>query len=119
MAQTPELKYAPMFRMDNDGTKHYLLAKDGVSISRFGGEPVLKMTPEVLTMFTQQAFHNASFMLRHAHNEQVTKILTDPKAPDNDKYVALSFLCNVEIISKGKLPLCRDAGTAIIHGEKG
>ena len=119
MAQTPEFKYAPMFQMGNDETEYYLLTKDGVSVSQFEGKPVLKVTPEALTMLTQQAFHNVSFMLRRAHNEQVAKILTDPEASDNDKYVALSFLRNAEVASKGKLPLCQDTGTAIVHGEKG
>lgn len=119
MAQTPEFKYAPMFQMGNDETEYYLLTIDGVSVSQFEGKPVLKVTPEALTMLTQQAFHNVSFMLRRAHNEQVAKILTDPEASDNDKYVALSFLRNAEVASKGKLPLCQDTGTAIVHGEKG
>lgn len=119
MAQTPEFKYAPMFQMGNDETEYYLLTKDGVSVSQFEGKPVLIVTPEALTMLTQQAFHNVSFMLRRAHNEQVAKILTDPEASDNDKYVALSFLRNAEVASKGKLPLCQDTGTAIVHGEKG
>lgn len=119
MAQTPEFKYAPMFQMGNDETEYYLLTKDGVLVSQFEGKPVLKVTPEALTMLTQQAFHNVSFMLRRAHNEQVAKILTDPDASDNDKYVALSFLRNAEVASKGKLPLCQDTGTAIVHGEKG
>lgn len=119
MAQTPEFKYAPMFQMGNDETEYYLLTKDGVSVSQFEGKPVLIVTPEALTMLTQQAFHNVSFMLRRTHNEQVAKILTDPEASDNDKYVALSFLRNAEVASKGKLPLCQDTGTAIVHGEKG
>lgn len=119
MAQTPEFKCAPMFQMGNDETEYYLLTKDGVSVSEFEGKPILKVTPEALTMLTQQAFHNVSFMLRRTHNEQVAKILTDPEASDNDKYVALSFLRNAEVASKGKLPLCQDTGTAIVHGEKG
>ena len=66
-----------------------------------------------------QAFRDVSFLLRRSHNECVAKILTDPEASDNDKYVALNFLRNAEIAAKGKLPLCQDTGTAIIHGEKG
>ena len=67
----------------------------------------------------QQAFHDVSFMLRRSHNEQVAKILRDPEASANDKYVALTFLRNAEVACKGQLPLCQDTGTAIIHGEKG
>ena len=31
----------------------------------------------------------------------------------------MTFLRNAEVSAKGKLPLCQDTGTAIIHGEKG
>ena len=65
------------------------------------------------------AFRDVSFMLRRSHNEQVAKILSDPEASDNDKYVALTFLRNAEVAAKGVLPFCQDTGTAIIHGEKG
>lgn len=119
MAKTPDFKYAPMFQMGKDDTEYYLLTNDGVSVGEFEGKPMLKVTPEALTMLTQQAIHNVSFMLRRTHNEQVAKILTDPEASDNDKYVALSFLRNAEVASKGKLPFCQDTGTAIVHGEKG
>jgi fumarate hydratase class I len=60
-----------------------------------------------------------NFLLRPEHNNQVAKILSDPEASDNDKYVALQFLRNAEVAAKGKLPFCQDTGTAIIHGEKG
>lgn len=119
MAKTPDFKYAPMFQMGKDDTEYYLLTNDGVSVGEFEGKPMLKVTPEALTMLTQQAIHNVSFMLRRTHNEQVAKILTDPEASNNDKYVALSFLRNAEVASKGKLPFCQDTGTAIVHGEKG
>ena len=119
MATTPEFKYAPMFQLGKDDTEYYLLSKEGVSVSEFEGHPILKVTPEALTTMANAAFRDVSFLLRRSHNEQVAKILHDPKASDNDKYVALTFLRNAEVAAKGKLPLCQDTGTAIIHGEKG
>ena len=119
MANTPEFKYAPMFQTGKDDTEYYLLTKEGVSMSEFEGQPILKVSPEALTMLTQQAFKDVSFHLRRAHNEQVAKILHDPEASDNDKYVALTMLRNAEVSAKGLLPVCQDTGTAIIHGEKG
>ena len=119
MAQTPEFKYAPMFQLGKDETEYYLLTKDGVSVSEFEGNEILKVSPEALTMLANTAFRNVNFLLRREHNEQVAKILTDPEASDNDKYVALTFLRNAEVAAKGKLPFCQDTGTAIIHGEKG
>ena len=53
------------------------------------GKEILKVSKEALTLLAQEAFHDCEFMLRRAHNEQVAKILTDPEASENDKYVAL------------------------------
>ena len=117
MATTPEFKYAPMFQMGKDDTEYYLLSKEGVSVGEFEGNKILKVSPEALTMLADQAFRDVNFLLRRSHNEQVAKILSDPEASDNDKYVALTFLRNAEVACKGKLPFCQDTGTAIIHGE--
>ncbi|MBR1947057.1 MAG: fumarate hydratase [Bacteroidaceae bacterium] len=119
MAAIPEFKYAHMFQQGKDTTEYYLLSKEGVSVGEFEGKPMLKVTPEALTLMSRTAFRDVSFMLRRSHNEQVAKILTDPEASENDKYVALTFLRNAEVACKGQLPLCQDTGTAIIHGEKG
>ena len=115
---TPEFKYQPMFEHGKDTTEYYLLTKDYVSVSEFEGKPILKIEKEGLTAMANAAFRDVSFMLRRSHNEQVAKILSDPEASDNDKYVALTFLRNAEVAAKGVLPFCQDTGTAIIHGEK-
>ena len=112
-------KYEPMFQLGEDTTEYYLLTKDHVSVGEFEGHPMLKVDAEGLKMLANQAFRDVNFLLRPAHNEQVAKILSDPEASDNDKYVALQFLRNAEVAAKGKLPFCQDTGTAIIHGEKG
>ncbi len=114
-----EFKYAPMFQMGKDETKYRLLSKEGVSVGQFEGHKILKVTPEALTLVAAQCFHDVEFMLRREHNLQVAKILTDPEASENDKYVALQFLRNAETSAKGILPFCQDTGTAIIHAEKG
>ncbi len=119
MATTPEFKYQHPFPLGADDTEYYLLTKDYVSVGEFEGHPVLKIEKEGLTMMAQQAFRDVSFLLRRSHNLQVAKVLSDPEASENDKYVALTFLRNAEVSAKGKLPLCQDTGTAIIHGEKG
>ena len=119
MATKPEFKYAHMFQQGADTTEYYHLTKDYVSVSEFEGKPMLKVQPEALTLMARTAFRDVSFLLRRAHNEQVAKILSDPEASENDKYIALTFLRNAEVAAKGRLPLCQDTGTAIIHGEKG
>ena len=114
-----EFHYQPMFPLGKDETEYYLLTKDYVSVSEFEGKPILKIAKEGLTAMANAAFRDVSFMLRRSHNEQVAKILSDPEASENDKYVALTFLRNAEVAAKGMLPLCQDTGTAIVHGEKG
>ncbi|MBQ9400622.1 MAG: fumarate hydratase [Bacteroidales bacterium] len=114
-------KYAPMFQLGEDKTEYYKIpgSESLVDTASFEGHPMLKVSGEALTVMANTAFHDVSFMLRREHNAQVAKILSDPEASENDKYVALTFLRNAEIACKGKLPFCQDTGTAIIHGEKG
>ncbi len=116
-----EFKYAPMFQLGEDTTEYYRIpgSEEFVSLGDFEGKPMLKIKPEALTVMANTAFRDVSFMLRPAHNEQVAKVLSDPEASDNDKYVALTMLRNAEVACKGRLPFCQDTGTAIIHGEKG
>ena len=119
MAKNVEFKYAPMFQVGEDKTEYRLLSKEGVSTGEFEGKQIVKVSKEALTLLAQQAFHDVEFMLRREHNLQVAKILNDPEASENDKYVALQFLRNAEVAARGILPFCQDTGTAIIHGEKG
>ncbi|MTD26211.1 class I fumarate hydratase FumA [Erwinia sorbitola] len=111
--------YQSPFPLAKEDTEYYLLTSDHVSVTEFEGQEILKVEPQALTLLAQQAFHDASFMLRPAHQRQVAAILADPEASENDKYVALQFLRNSEIAAKGILPTCQDTGTAIIMGKKG
>ncbi len=117
---TPEFKYQEPFPQEGkDPTEYYLLSKEHVSVAKFEGQEMLKVEPEALRLLSKQAFHDVAFFLRTEHQEQVAKILSDPEASDNDKFVALSFLRNAEVSAKGQLPFCQDTGTAIILGKKG
>ncbi|MBG6247110.1 MULTISPECIES: class I fumarate hydratase FumA [Symbiopectobacterium] len=111
--------YQEPFPLSKDNTQYRLISSDFVSTAQFEGQEILKIDPQALTLLAQQAFHDASFMLRPAHQQQVADILHDPEASENDKYVALQFLRNSEIAAKGILPTCQDTGTAIIVGKKG
>lgn len=111
--------YQDPFPLKKDDTEYYLLSRDHVTVSDFEGQEILKVAPDALTLLAEHAFHDASFMLRTAHQQQVADILRDPEASENDKYVALQFLRNSEIAAKGILPTCQDTGTAIIIGKKG
>ncbi|HHV0248807.1 TPA: fumarate hydratase [Escherichia coli] len=103
--------YQAPFPLKKDDTEYYLLTSEHVSVSEFEGQEILKVAPEALTLLARQAFHDASFMLRPAHQQQVADILRDPEASENDKYVALQFLRNSDIAAKGVLPTCQDTGT--------
>jgi fumarate hydratase class I len=105
--------------MGKDETEYYLLTKEGVSVSEFEGNEIVKVTSEALTQLANNCFRDCAFMLRPAHQAQVAKILDDPEASENDKYVALTMLRNAEISAKGVLPFCQDTGTATIVAKKG
>ncbi len=118
MATKPFIYQEP-FPMSEDKTEYYLLTKEHVSTAMFEGEEILKVSKEGITLLAQSAFRDVQFLLRPEHQEQVAKILNDPEASENDKFVALTFLRNAEISAKGILPFCQDTGTAIIMGKKG
>ncbi|MFW5393012.1 fumarate hydratase [Yersinia sp. 2544 StPb PI] len=111
--------YQDLFPLSEDRTEYYLLTDKYVSTIEVDGNEVLKVEPEALTLVSQQAFHDASFFLRPAHQQQVSAILHDPQASENDKYVALQLLRNSEISAKGILPNCQDTGTSTIVAKKG
>jgi len=116
---TKPFHYQEMFPLGPDTTEYYHLTSDYVKTENWGGHEFLVVDPEALTVLARQATHDNAFMLRREHNEMVAKILNDPEASSNDKYVALTMLRNAEVAAKGQLPFCQDTGTAIIHGEKG
>lgn len=78
MSNKPFIYQAP-FPMGKDNTEYYLLTSDYVSVADFDGETILKVEPEALTLLAQQAFHDASFMLRPAHQKQVALFFTIQK----------------------------------------
>ena len=88
-----EFKYAPMFQLGEDKTEYYKIpgSEQYVSTGEFEGHEMLKIAKEGLTVMANTAFRDVSFMLRPEHNEMVAKILHDPEASENDKYVALTF----------------------------
>ena len=116
---TKEFKYQEMFPLGEDTTEYYHLTSEYVHEEDFGGRKMLVVELEALRTLARQAFHDIAFYLRPEHQEQVAKILSDPEASDNDRFVALTFLRNAEVAALGQLPFCQDTGTAIILGKKG
>lgn len=116
---TKPFKYQEMFPLGPDKTEYYLLTSDYVKVENWNGHEMLVVDPEALRVLTRQATHDNAFMLRREHNEMVAKILSDPEASENDKFVALTMLRNAEVAAMGQLPFCQDTGTAVIHATKG
>ena len=116
---TPPFKYQEPFPLGKEDTEYYKLTDEGISVSSFEGNEILKVEPEALTKLANACFHDCAFYLRPEHQKQVAKILSDPEASENDKYVALTMLRNAEVSSKGVLPFCQDTGTATIIAKKG
>ncbi len=111
--------YEPIVQHGEDRTEYVNLGTEGVSVAEFEGKKILKVSKEALTKIAQSAFEEVSFRLRPAHTAKVAKILQDPEASDNDKFVALTLLKNAVVASKGVLPFCQDTGTAIAVVHKG
>ena len=116
----PEFMYKDMLPSQGDPTEYRLLTTEGVEVVVGpDGEEFLKVAPEALELLSRTAFHDISHYLRTAHLEQVAKILDDPEASPNDRFVAKTLLRNAYISAQGILPMCQDTGTAIISGKRG
>ncbi len=114
-----KFNYQEPFPLAKDDTQYRLITKDYVSITEFEGRKILKIDPKGLELLAETAMTDVSFLLRPAHLEKLAKILDDPEATDNDKFVAYTLLRNAETAAEGQLPSCQDTGTAIVMGKKG
>ena len=114
-----EFFYQEPFPIEKDDTEYRLITKDYVSEVEFDGRKILKIDPKGLELLSEEAMTDVSFLLRKAHLEKLAKILDDPEATDNDKFVAYSLLKNAVTAAEGTLPSCQDTGTAIVMGKKG
>ncbi|HEX2317239.1 MAG TPA: fumarate hydratase [Thermomonospora sp.] len=114
-----DFSYTDLLPTGPDDTEYRLLTTDGVATFEAGGRTFLQVEPEVLRLLTETAIHDISHLLRPAHLRQLRRILDDPEASPNDRFVALDLLKNANIAAAGVLPMCQDTGTAIIMGKRG
>ena len=105
--------------LGEDSTPYRLLTSDHVSSGTFEGRDILKVDTEGLILLADQAIRDSSHLLRPEHLAQLRKILDDPEASDNDRFVAMEMLKNANISAGGILPMCQDTGTIIVTGKKG
>jgi fumarate hydratase class I len=114
-----EFSYQPIFELDHAETPWRKLFSDHVSVTRVGDRRILEVGSEALTELAAAAVRDVSHLLRPGHLAQLAKILDDPEASDNDRFVALEMLKNANIAAGMVLPSCQDTGTAIVVGHKG
>jgi fumarate hydratase class I len=115
----PPYKHTPLFPLGADTTPYRKLTSSGVRVEKVMGRDMLIVEREAIRALSEAAFMDINHLLRPAHLAQLRKILEDPEASDNDKFVAYDFLKNANIAAGGVLPMCQDTGTAIIMGKKG
>ncbi len=115
----PEFAYSDLLPLGEDTTPYRLVTSDGVSTFEADGRTFLKVEPEALRKLAAEAMHDISHYLRPAHLAQLRRILDDPDASANDRFVALDLLKNANIAAAGVLPMCQDTGTAIVMGKRG
>jgi fumarate hydratase, class I len=115
---SPEFRYSDLLPTGQDETPYRLLTTEGVRVEEVGGRPFLHVDPAVLRLLTAEAMHDIAHFLRPAHLAQLRRIIDDPEASGNDRFVALDLLKNVNISAGGVLPMCQDTGTAIVMGKK-
>ncbi len=114
-----DYQHHTMFPLGPDKTPYRKLTGDYVSVSSVGGREIITVDPEAIKLLTFEAFKDVSHLLRPAHLQQLSSILDDPEASDNDRFVAIDLLKNANISAGGVLPMCQDTGTAIVMGKKG
>lgn len=112
-------KYEKPFQILKDTTNYRLITKDYVTTTEIGDREILNIDPKALEILAREAMADVSFYLRTSHLESVSRILDDPEATDNDRFVAHTMLLNSVVAAEGELPTCQDTGTAIISAKKG
>ena len=112
--------YEPLIQAEKpDETVYRKITSDYVSTIEVDGQKVLKVEPEALTLLAKTPTRDIAHLLRPAHLAQLKKILDDPEATANDKFVALELLKNANVAAGYVLPSCQDTGTAIVVGKRG
>ena len=111
--------FHPLIPNFDDTTEYRLITDDFVETVLTGDREVLKIDPEGIAQLTAEGFSDTSHLLRTSHLQQLSNILDDPEASENDRFVALDLLKNANISAGRILPMCQDTGTAIVMGKKG
>ena len=115
----PEFSYSDLLPTAADDTEYRLVTTEGIRVEKLGERTFLMVEPSTLAKLTETAIHDISHYLRTAHLEQLRRIIDDPQASANDRFVATDLLKNANISAGGILPMCQDTGTALVMGKRG
>ena len=119
MATSPDFHFQTLFERGEDQTEYRKITDVGVATAEFEGRTILKVEAEALTALAAEAIRDVSHLFRTSHLKQLAKILDDPEASENDRFVARELLKNANISAGMVLPSCQDTGTAIVVAKKG
>ncbi len=114
-----DFHYTPLYTLKTDSTSYRCLTREGISVTEFGNQPIIKVSEKALEILAKTALSEVNYFYRTQHLKDLRRILDDNEASDNDHYLALALLKNAVIAADRKLPSCQDTGTAKVFGLKG
>jgi fumarate hydratase class I len=114
-----EFVHQDLLPLGPDVTPYRRVTTDHVATTDLGGERFLRVGGDAITLLTREAMRDIAHLFRPGHLAQLRRILDDPEASENDRFVALELLKNANISAGGVLPSCQDTGTAIVKAKKG
>jgi fumarate hydratase class I len=112
-------KYTEILPLGENAPEFRLVTTEGISTTTLGDRTFLNIDASVLEKVAYEAIHDISHYLRTSHLESLRKIIDDPSASPNDRFVATDLMKNANIAAGGVLPMCQDTGTAIVSAKRG
>jgi fumarate hydratase class I len=114
-----DFNYTELLPLGEDTTEYRLISTEGISTVKVGDREFLEVSAAAIERLSYEAIKDSQHLLRSSHLAQLRKIIDDPEASPNDRFVALDLLKNANISAGGVLPMCQDTGTAIVKADRG
>ncbi len=95
--------YQDPYPILKDDTVYKKLTSDYVKVEQLGDREILTVDPKGLELLAEKAMEDVSFMLRSEHLASLRRIIDDPEATDNDRFVAYNLLQNAAVAVEGAL----------------
>ncbi|MBN2206569.1 MAG: fumarate hydratase, partial [Candidatus Aminicenantes bacterium] len=108
-----------VFPLGRDRARYRRLdVRGGVRAVR-GGTPAVRIADGALAALAGEAFTDLAFGLKPEFLAAMRRIMEDPAASDNDRFVTEAVLRNAVIAAEGVLPLCQDTGSIQVFARRG